>query len=192
MDQDNPYEAPASQSATVPTGPPVRPTTATVFGVLNVIFGLLGLFGGIIGLAMLALMQSEALGQQDLPPTLNNPTLNTINLVNSVLGLGLSCVLIASGVGLLKFKAWGRSSANLYAIGSLILLVIGLIAHVIFMLLPALEIMNSMDAQNPEEVGLVAGAFGGLIGGCVGAIYPLLLLIFMNRRQFKEQILAQR
>jgi hypothetical protein len=45
---------------------------------------------------------------------------------------------------------------------------------------PMLEKM-SHARPGPEQAGLIGGMVGGLFGTCLGAIYPVLLLIFMFR-----------
>ncbi len=101
-----------------------------------------------------------------------------------VLSLILSGVLIAGGFGLLKFRPWGRKMSNFYAVSSLILLLVGLGINIVYTIIPALSAANDPNAR-PEEIGgAVGGIIGGVFGGCIGAIYPICLLIFLNRKQF--------
>ena len=85
-----------------------RPTSVTVFGVLNLVFGAIGLFGMIFTVIILILPL----------PTANNPVLEIMR--NSPgyavwmklaipLGFLATGVSIAAGIGLLKLKNWGRT-----------------------------------------------------------------------------------
>ena len=54
----NPYSSPFSDSEPKPNLPPSRPTSAMVFGILNLVFAALGLCGLCVGLIpLLGLIQ---------------------------------------------------------------------------------------------------------------------------------------
>jgi len=40
--------------------------------------------------------------------------------------------------------------------------------------------------MTPEDAGLIGGALAGTCGALIGLIYPILLLIFMNRQSVKN------
>jgi hypothetical protein len=48
------------------------------------------------------------------------------------------------------------------------------------------------EGGGPGQVAVTAGIVGGLIGGCVGMIYPIVLLVFMNRPAIRHAVGASR
>jgi len=172
--------------------PDQRPVTATVFGILNLVFGILGVCGNIAGIGMFAIMSSDIFdaktkAQMNLQQFADPIYFGVLSAQMVLTGI-LSVVIIISGIGLLKFKPWGRKLANFYAIAYLILLVVGITFNIIFTMIPAINEANNPGAA-PEKIGAAAGGVaGGVFGVCFGMIYPICILIFLNRRRFVDQI----
>jgi len=189
----NPYQPQTSDPASaLPNGQ--RPAVATVFGILNLVFGIMGICGTVVSAASFAVLSSDAF-DPEMKARMNmqqfdNPIYFGLLCMQMAMGTILAVVVIISGIGLLKFKPWGRKLANFYAVASLLLLVIAIANSVIFQIMPAIQEANNPGA-GPEAVG---GAVGGTIGGvltlCFGTIYPVCILVFLNRRQFVQQIQA--
>src|SRR5664279_1543619 len=96
-----------------------RPTSATVFGVLNIVFGALGFFAMIFTIITFMAPLSST----------NNPVLEIMRISPGYaiwmklaipLGFLAAGVSIAAGVGLLKLKSWGRALSIGYAIYSIV------------------------------------------------------------------------
>lgn len=190
----NPYQ-PQTTGSSNTLAPGQRPVSATVFGILNLVFGILGVCGNIAGIGMFVLMTSDII-DADTKQKMNlqqfdNPLYFGALSAQMVLNGILSIVVIISGIGLLKFKPWGRKLANFYAIGYLILLVTGTAFNIFFTVMPAINEANNPGAA-PDKIGAAAGGVaGGIFGVCFGVIYPICILIFLNRRQFVDQINAR-
>lgn len=190
----NPYQPQAATEGNA-LAPGQRPVVATVFGILNLVFGILGVCGNIAGIGMFAVFSSNLIdakmkSQMNLQQ-FDDPIYFGILMAQMVLNFILSIVIIISGIGLLKFKPWGRKLANFYAVAYLILIVVGTAVNVIFTVIPAMNEANNPGAA-PEKVGAaIGGAAGGIFGVCFGMIYPICILIFLNRKQFVEQINKQ-
>ncbi len=191
----NPYQPQASgQTSSLPSDQ--RPVIATVFGILNLVFGILGLCSTaatVVGFAVISSDMFDAqMKEQMKVQQFDDPIYFGLLSMQMILGLILSIVVIISGVGLLKFKPWGRKLANFYAVASLIMLLIGVAISVVFQIMPAINEANNPGA-GPEAIG---GAIGGSVGGvftiCFGSIYPICILVFLNRKQFVDQIEARR
>lgn len=177
----NPYESPlGDQPRTIPiTNRPneQRPTSVTVFGILNIVMGLLGLCGlGFSGLYMF--LQSNP--TLNLPP---NPVFEIMRtstgyfgfmVVSTVLGLLFTIVLIVAGIQLLMGKQSGRKLSIVYAIYAILGAIAGMIANIVFVFGPMLNDPNG----NPAMIG---GIVGGIVGGMVGLMYPVVLWFFMTR-----------
>ncbi len=190
----NPYQPQTTNSSsTLPIGQ--RPAIATVFGILNIVFGVMGICGTIASGASFAILMSDAF-DPEMKAQMNmqqfdNPIYFGLLCMQMALGTILAVVAIISGVGLLKFKPWGRKLSNFYAVSSLLLLIIAIANSVIFQIMPAIQEANNPGA-GPEAIGgAVGGSIGGVLTFCFGIIYPICILVFLNRRQFVQQIQAQ-
>jgi len=154
-----------------------RPTSATVFGILNLVFAGFGLIGIVASVGLLMVKANS-----------DNPVVKIMQespgfalwfKICIPLGL-LSCgVLLAAGIGLLLVKPWGRLLSIGYAIYAIVFGIAGMLVNFLFLVRPMLE--QAKGKSGPEAAGAIAGAIGGSIGGCFGMIYPILLLIFMFR-----------
>ena len=159
-----------------------RPTSITVLGVLNIVFGALG-FVAIIFTAVSLMMPAGHTNNPVFEIIRNSPVLATWMKISLPLGF-LSCVVsIAAGIGLLKLKGWARTLSIIYAIYSIVVIVLGTAINAIFLMRPLME--QASQKQGPEAAVLIGGAIGGTFGSCFGMIYPVLLLIFMFRPNVK-------
>lgn len=190
----NPYQPQATAQGN-PLLPGQRPAIATVFGILNLVFGIWGVCGSLASVAGFAVLSSELVNAK-MRAEMNlqqfeDPVFFGLLSMQMVLGTILAVVIIISGVGLLKFKPWGRKLANFYAVSYLILLAVGVAINFFFTVIPAFNEANNPGAT-PDKIGAaIGGAVGGVFSVCFGMIYPICILIFLNRRQFVEQIQTQ-
>jgi len=155
-----------------------RPTSVTVFGILNIVFATLGVFVVLFSLIMLAMLGRES----------NNPAIqimqdepNYVALLKVLLAIRffVCAGLLASGIGLLMLKSWARILSILYAIYSFVMIPVVTVLNYIYLTKPIIE--QAHQQQGPEAAGAIGGAIGGMVGGCFGLVYPVLLLIFMLR-----------
>src|SRR5208282_3820870 len=156
-----------------------RPTSVTVFGVLNIVFGALGILGIIFSAISLMVISPNATNNPVLEIMRNSPGYAVCMKIMMPLGVLACGVSIAAGIGLLKLKTWARILSIGYAIYSIVAGIIGWVFNYIFLMHPLLE--QASQKQGPEAAVLIGAAIGGTFGGCIGMIYPVLLLIFMFR-----------
>lgn len=187
----NPYQPQASvQGNTLLPGQ--RPAVATVFGILNLVFGILGVCGSVASVGGFAFLYSgildEKMKAQMNLQQFDDPVFFGLLSMQMVLGTILSVVIIISGIGLLKFRPWGRKLANFYAIAYLILLIVGIVINIVFTVIPAVKQANSQGATPDQVGGAVGGVLGGVFSVCFGVIFPICILIFLNRQRFVDQI----
>jgi hypothetical protein len=155
-----------------------RPTSVTVFGILNIVFSVFGVFG-VLASAMLFSAVAANSNNPIVQVIRDNPTFAAWMKFSLALSLGVSAVLLAAGIGLLMLKPWARILSIAYAIYSFVMIPVGTVVNYAFVLQPTMQ--QAHEKSGPEAAGAIGGAVGGTIGGCLGLIYPILLLIFMLR-----------
>jgi hypothetical protein len=143
-----------------------KPTSVMVFGILNIVFGGMGLLCMPFNLFWLVLPNRMIVMV---------PAYRVILLVSSIVGIGFSAWLLSLGIGLLKMKSWGRRGSVIYSIIVIVWGIIGIILNILAL---------HFGWMNVPEGGL-PGYIGGMCGGAVGMIYPVLLLIFMQTSKVK-------
>jgi hypothetical protein len=155
-----------------------RPTSVTVFGILNIVFAGFGILAVGATIIMLVVASPESAN-----PTMqlieNNPAYSMWLKFSIPLGIAAVAVLLTSGIGLLKLKSWARTLSIIYAIYALIQLFITTGVNYIYLFQPMME--KARNEGGPAASAAMGGAIGGMCGSCVGIIYPVLLLIFMMR-----------
>jgi hypothetical protein len=185
------YEPPSAPKPTS-TSTGARPTSVTVFGILNLVFAGLGLCGLCFGL--IPIIGMEAMPNQPPNPVIElmkeNQAYYVFTVVTMALGFVATVVLGLAGFGLLKMRVWGRQLSVVYALYAIIAGIVGMIANWFWLVGPLMEQANAAGA-GPERAGAIGGVIGGAFGGCIGLIYPVLLLIFMMRpnvvQAFRDQ-----
>jgi hypothetical protein len=145
-----------------------RPASVTVFGVLNIIFGCLGLI--CIPLSLLGNFTED----RSMNPT---EIVKMWLLCTSLLRLLCSFILIILGTGLLNLKRWARKCSVYYGSFILIWNVIATVINLLFV---------SSGQYNCEAEFLPFAYLGMCFALVIGSIYPILLLIFMQRQIAKD------
>jgi hypothetical protein len=160
-----------------------RPTAVTLFGILNVVFGVFALFG-VFG--VFALQAMNDLTKNPVVKIMHeNPAYATWVKCTIPLSLVSFALLTASGIGLLGLREWARKLAIGYAIYGILLDIAVAFANYHFVFRPLFaKISESNGSSDPAMMGGAIGAgIGGLMGGVFGLIYPVLLLVFMMRKE---------
>lgn len=151
-----------------------RPASVTVFGVLNLVFGGLGMLS--LPFTILALTSNPTPPFQVADEIGLYQLWTFVSLAISALGL---VALLASGVGLLRMRPWGRTLAVVYAALTVSTTLIALGMHWFFVAQPTFA--QTVNDDSPEAMFARAGAIGGLVGGLIGLAFPVLLWFFMTR-----------
>lgn len=156
-------------SGQIPQTVPQKPTSITVFGVLNIVFGSLGVLCSPIGIVGILMPQT-----QPGVPSYSMP-MKAFLLFSSGLGLLTAGVLLAAGIGLLYQKRWARQTSYYYGWFAIIW---GGFAS----LVTVIGMMSSMpEASGPAAAGIIGGVVGGVCGGLMGLIYPIFLVVYMRK-----------
>jgi hypothetical protein len=175
------------------------PTSIKLVAALQILFGALGLVDNTVLLAMLGvgLQGGAQIGSSNDPVTQAE-----IDLLNGVVGVKnalpggiavvygqvgaealLSALMLASGIGLLKLRPWGRPLAICYALASL-LFKAGFAVYLLVYSIPAMnQLADELASRGTEHrVMAVAArilAYYELVEPGIVAIYPLIVLWFM-------------
>jgi hypothetical protein len=164
-----------------------RPTSVTVFGILNLIFGGLGMCG-LVFLAILMFVPIEGFDPNSgMGPLEEHPVFQAYQQISVGLGFVSSIVLIAAGIGLLRLRPWGRTLSIVYAGYAIVSTILGTIIN--FAVMMPIMMQQAEAAEGPARAAAMGGAIGGSVGGCVGLIYPVLLLYFMLRPHVRAAFL---
>jgi len=158
-----------------------RPTSVTVFGVLNIVFGVLGLLG--IAVNALSVFAAGDAANVQANPILQlqqqQPVFAAYIKLSVALGFVAVIVLFVAGIGLLNMRAWARKASIGYAIYSVVSTILGIVLMAWFFMPLFQDFESKTGAEKPVLIG---AAIGGIIGACLGPIYPVLLWYFMTRR----------
>ena len=172
-----------------------RPTSVTVFGILNIVFAVIGMCGVAVTAAQPAIQQAveqaaKADGQEVQQDPVQKllaaaPKVRLIANISTGSGVVVSLVLLISGVALLLMRPWGRTLSIVYAVYDIISK-IALSALSFWFIQSALEGQEEVPAEIP--VGTLQGIFAFSFGCSLifGLVYPIVLLIFMFRTTVTE------
>lgn len=159
-------------SAQIPSMGRLRPTVVTVFAVLNIVFGGLGLLCSPIGIAGMLIEQPGM-------PVYSGATL-VFAMFSTGLGMIMSGVLLAAGIGLLNQKRWARQTSYFYGWFAIVWGIISIVITLVAMISEAPAVNG--EAATAGIIGAISGACGGLIG----LIYPIFLVIYMRKTTIIE------
>jgi len=164
-----------------------RPLSSIIFGVFHLIFGAMGFLTTLLALVVTSGGMPE--GAFDLQALLEEGIswYGTYSKTAMVIGLFVSLLLIVAGIGLFQLREWARKASIVYGIYGLVSGLLGLCVN-LFYVTPLLEQLLKETTNEIERAGIIGGMAGGIIGVGIALIYPILVLIFMNRRVLKEAI----
>lgn len=179
---ENPYQAPRAGSDPVRLEPihlGRRPTSVTVFGIVNIVFGSLGL--ACTPAWAFWLFTPVAAGAARNPTTelMRGETYRGVLIASIILSWIASGVLLAAGIGLLKERSWGRKLSVGYGVYSIAAQIVAALANFLLLVRPLME--AARHDRSPEATSAATLAVVSNVGGLVGLVFPVLLLVFMTR-----------
>jgi len=164
----------------------------TFLGITNAVFGALAIIGSCVALYLLfgGGISLVPEGSVDLQAELTKrfDWYDTYAKATALASLPVAITLFAGGVGLLKMLPWGRTLSNAYGALAILTALITLYVNtqIVMPVMTELAQVNEALAASGAEGG-ISGAAGG---SCLAIGYPLVLLIFVNRRGVKDAIRA--
>lgn len=145
-----------------------KPVAVKVFGILNIVFGTLGLVTSPLNLINVN-RSLDLLGAEGF--------YRSWAYLSIAITPILSLVLLILGIGLLRYREWGRRGTVIYA---WVVIVLGILS-----LLITVGSLATQLGGEPNPV-IIGGIIGGVIGGIIGLIYPILSLVFLTRPSAKD------
>jgi hypothetical protein len=149
-----------------------KPTSITVFGILNIVFGCYQLIRISPGLyKIMAEFYTN-------PEKIIGPEILFLLLL--AVGIGLSVWLLVLGIGLLTMKRWSRRGSIIYAWIMIVFMVITL---------GAIVTKSITDWENAPRILLASITLDNALG-VIQWLYMVLLLIFMRTEKVKRAFSA--
>ena len=205
-DLRSPYEPPTADLSQSPVLPPPqheRSAAPKVFGILSIIFASLVLLSSALGLlATAASSMVKDMGSM-VPDGDKAAEIAAVAgpMVKVYQGIGLlslimfvmSALLLAIGIGQLRYRAWAQRWSVYWGVAGLVCVVL-MVAISMLVVSPAYaEMFDSMARLKPGAGGEAAAAgsmsgFGSIFGGTFAVVtvifyapYPALMLLFFTR-----------
>ncbi|MEE2947847.1 MAG: hypothetical protein VX392_05985 [Verrucomicrobiota bacterium] len=153
-----------------------KPASIKVFGILDIVFGTIGMvFGGFGILFYLLITQFSEFAYEFEKALSTQYAEGYVSLIQigACFSLILSLILIASGVGLLKEKNWGRSGSLSYAVFQILYTVASTAVSISMM-------------KHTESFTFTVG--GSMCGVVIALIYPVCILIFLTHPTIVEAL----
>jgi len=165
-----------------------RPTAVTVIAVIGIVFAILGICCGgfgLLGNAMTeSMMAASPASEQDISRQMMNiPGMDRYTLFSSVITIILGFLLIIGSIGSLMMAGWARGLMVFYAMFAIVANIGSTIIY-FAMFLPE---QQKIAANNPGASAYMMGNFLGLgCGMIIGFIYPIVVLLIMNKPAIKS------
>ncbi len=198
MENESPYQPPASAPPPVPTGGMLEPSSLRVFGILHLILAGIGV---IFGISSFFARQTNAFFVKSGDPAFEAQVrymeeVHWVSVVTGIFMLVLAGLLLVAGIKLVRSRPDGVTWSNRYAWTSIATKMVSLVITVA-VLLPAMRRM--LGGMMPAPSGMPPGsaaAFSNIMqivvsvstvaGPIISCVYPALALFFLSRPRVKE------
>ncbi|MEE9128565.1 MAG: hypothetical protein V3T84_00995 [Phycisphaerales bacterium] len=176
--------------------PPKPSSWPMVIGVIAIVFGSLATLGGCFGLgSSLFIDQFMSLMPQGEDSELTSAMqgLKPVMIISASLTMVLAIVLLIGGIGVLRCRAWGRSTCLTWAGLKMVLVVCNSVLSYVLQ-----QAQFQAMAEDPNMAGSMPGflpalmqamgAVGLVVGLLWGWALPVFMLIWFSRRKIKAEV----
>lgn len=169
---------PSYYSPMPPTNP--RPTSVTVLAIIGIVWSTILV---LCNAALLVPYLSDLSAQDPVISAIRaDPVAYGWSVGSVVARMALAVLLLAGSIGALMLKPAGRSGMLLYAWLVIVLAVV----DTLMALLVLFPIARNALSGNPELAPVLMGQqIGAVVGIVVALVYPVLVLVFMNKPHVK-------
>ncbi|MCC6509329.1 MAG: hypothetical protein IT423_09495 [Pirellulaceae bacterium] len=176
----NPYEVASGAQEPPFTPQETKPTSMTVFGILNLVFGSFAILGVVfLIVSHFVALPDEPEGDNPIAEVMKSPSYQKATIVMQFISFPLAIVLLFSGIGLLQGKSYGRTLGIFYGVAAIFMAIGGAAVNLLLITLPMMEQAAELES-GPKEIMIASAIILPFFSAC-GLIYPILLLIFLNR-----------
>jgi uncharacterized membrane protein (DUF485 family) len=156
-----------------------RPPIITTFAILNLVYAAYMVGSVVASLGSMAILRNF----EDNPAfaAYREHQADYAAVLKIVFPLRLigAVLLGTAGLGVLKMKPWARPLCLAFAIYEIGVVLANLILTYEHVVRPAFDRANSQSG--PEALGATMGTVGGLMGACLGLVYPIIVLVLATR-----------
>lgn len=168
-----------------------RPLIVAIFGTLNFVFGILALLGTCFSVLVFLIPQNFVVLTPRMEEIVNARPYFYFISIWITLGALATFVLLASGVGLLRMRPWGRSYSIGYSVYTILSGIACLFVDYCLLLNPLQKLSNALG-PTPGLEDAIYGSIGFLLDDAIGLVYPTLLLIVMLKTNVKTAFSTSR
>jgi hypothetical protein len=159
-----------------------RPTSVTVFAVINLILAGLGVLGFIFWLlTLLELIPTSTEGNPAAALMENSEGYQLFTHFASVMGLLATILIMSASIGMFSLKPWARPATIGWGVYSILMTVVASAVNYLIIFGPLLE-----DLNGPERIGIVVAVVFTVVIGAVFIGYFLLMIFMLTRPRVVE------
>jgi len=158
-----------------------RPTSVTVFAILNIIWAAIGVIS--LGFAV-----ANWTGVYE-PPTADNPVLKLMESnhayrlfthISTAVGAVATIVLLAAAIGLLQLKPWARIATIGYGCYTILITLLATVMNELLIFGPLRE--QTAGSSGPEHIAATAGSVMVVVMAALVMAYCGLMILMLSRR----------
>jgi uncharacterized membrane protein YhaH (DUF805 family) len=192
-EESSPYEVSQSgmSAVSVPELPPEVPTSVPkVFGIIHICYASLGgivTFMGVAGVYFIQFLAQKGGDEfKEIRPMANAyDGMTSYVLIDAGLSILLAVMLLVSGIGLLKRRAWAIKLSNFWSVSR----IVAAVGMMIWGLAVMSDFQDQVTAgQNAQQQQLqqMGQNVGNVFGIIVVCIYPIVSLIFLSKKRVRD------
>ncbi len=159
-----------------------RPTSVTVFAVINLVLAGLAVLGFIVWIiSQLGLMPTGPQGNPAMDLMENNAAYQMFTQVSMGLGVLVTILIISASIGMFSLRPWARLATIGWGLYSMLMTVVAFAVNYLVLFGPLLE-----DLSGPERIGIVIGMVFNVVISVVMIGYYLLMIYMLTRPHVVE------
>lgn len=172
------------------------PTVAKVFGIIHIVYASIMVLFTVYSLVMMftgPVMPEGTPGAEEIigiqKELMGTPKVQVFMITSIVISLALIAVLFVAGLKLLKKQLPGRTLSLFYAWAGVVSTILSTVLYhlIVHRTYEELLLSSSLEQQMVDGMMMVA-KFQPLFMLCCGAVYPVILLIFMMPEKFARSL----
>lgn len=196
-EESSPYEVSRSgmSAVSVPELPPeltpeVPTSVPKVFGIIHICYASLGgivAFMGVAGVYFIQFLAQKGGDEfKEIRPIANAyDGITSYVLIDAGLSILLSVMLLVSGIGLLKRRAWAIKLSNFWSVSR----IVAAVGIMIWGLAVMSDVQDQVTAgQSAQQQQFQEGLqnVGNVFGIIVVCIYPIVSLVFLSKKRVRD------